>query len=57
MKRFKKSESAYTATAMTVTMSGSTTYDPAVLDNPVRKKINAALTIANERSYKEYRAL
>lgn len=52
MQPFKQTESAYTETAKTIVFSGSSNYDPAKLDNPVRKKINFAIALANFRSFK-----
>ena len=54
---FKQTESGYTETAKTVTFSANAEYDVNMLDNPVRKKINAALIQANAHSYKRVPAL
>ena len=51
MQPFNQDESAYTATASTVTFSGAGTYDPAKLDNPVRSRVNALIVSANVRSF------
>jgi hypothetical protein len=51
MQPFNQAESAYTATAKTVQFSASDTYDLTKLDNPVRKKLNAAVVRANSENY------
>lgn len=51
MQPFKQTESGYTATARNVVFSASDTYDLSKLDNPVRKKVNAAVIAANLRGY------
>jgi hypothetical protein len=51
MQPFTQTESAYTATAKTVAFSASDVYDLTKLDNPVRKKLNAAVIQANAQNY------
>lgn len=51
MQPFDQTETGYTATAKNVTFSGATNYDLAKLDNPVRRKLNAAVIRANAHSY------
>ena len=53
MQGFIQNKSAYTADAKNITMTGVTVYDPNVLDNPMRKKINYALIASNDRNYRE----
>lgn len=56
MRPFNQSESGYTATAKFVTFGVDTQdYDPEILDNPLRKKVNAALIHANRFAYKTRR--
>lgn len=57
MQGFIQNKSAYTADAETITMTGETAYDPNVLDNPMRQKINYALVAANLRNYQQMRTL
>ena len=48
MKRFSKSESGVTKTALVVNGAGQKfMYSPSVLQTPVRKKVNAELSILN----------
>lgn len=51
MQPFKQTESGYTETAKTVVFGNEQDYNTALLDNPVRKKVNAAMVQANVRSY------
>jgi len=44
---FKQSEQAFSATAQTVVIGIDDEYDPNILDNPVRKKINESLASVN----------
>lgn len=58
MQPFKQTEADYTATAKTVAFGvTSVDYDIDKLDNPNRRKINAAAIEANTQHYKRLAAL
>lgn len=55
MQPFDQNESAYTATAKNIVLTAGDRYAVSKLDNPVREKINHALTWANIENYKTLR--
>lgn len=53
MQPFNQTESAYTATAKNVALSGgSVNFDPDILSNPERRIANSALIEANVQRYR-----
>lgn len=57
MKPFNQDESAYTATAKSIVFSADDEYDADKLDNPVRSKVNYAITLSNTKAYRKYAAI
>lgn len=57
MQPFNIAESAYTATAGQIVFSAGNQYNVAILDNPVREKVNYALIQANVQNYQRLVAL
>lgn len=51
MRPFNQTESDYSAAAKRVTFTGTTDYDTAILDDPVRARANASIIAANIRNY------